>query len=434
VIKLGSVICALVVFPLVSSAQTSGIDPAIARAYFAEIRQLGASDNGQLWGRSIAGPMMFVDAQSRTVIANERDAQGLLREDKGLWIGTLPSDINPANTSQKFGGRLWSMVVWPVSDNRYARARLLLHESFHRIQDSLGIPAFSPANAHMVSADARIMTRLEWRALTEALLNSGAKRKQALADALTFRARRQSLAPGAAEEERKLELNEGLAEYTGLVLSGLPRSALYDRAAVSLGQAENGENLSRSFAYASGPAYGLLLDDAGRGWRKRLLSSADIAEIARVAYAIPAVNAANADKLVDRYAGARMIADERARETKRLARESSLRTKFTSGARLKLPIAGSFSFSFDPNAVLPVKDLGTVYRGARVTDKWGILEVDGDVLFEKRADGAITGVVLSNPVVAGDSIRGDGWKLVLAQGWVVGPGQAPEESTVVEKK
>lgn len=426
-------VAALVITVTPARAQT-GIDVSQARAYFAELSRLDSIDGGKLWGRRVAGPMMFADPASRTIVANQADAQGLLHLENELWVGKLPPEISPANTAQNFGGRIFSMIMWPVTDSRYARGRLLMHESFHRIQDSLGLPAFNPGNAHMVTAESRIWTRLEWRALTEALLHTGTARKQALTDALTFRARRRLSAPAAKDEERQLELNEGLAEYTGLVLSGLPRSALHDRVAVQLAQAESGESFSRSFAYASGPAYGLLLDDTGPAWRKRLTSSSDISDLARSAYGISAVDDKTADKLVHRYLGARMVADERARETKRLAREAELRRMFTSGARLTLPAAGAFSFSFNPNAVNPLQSLGTVYDGARITDSWGVLDAaDGTVLITRDQSGHPTGVIAPNPAIDGDTLKGDGWKLELSPGWAVERG--PDGAfTVVKKK
>src|SRR5258706_5403563 len=272
--------------PFAASPQTRGIDLDQARLYFSEVRHFGEIDGGKLWGRHVDGPMFFVDPQSRLVVANVRDSTGLLHEQNGVWVGTLPLDQSPANTSIIWAGRRWSMVMWPVSDSRYARGRLLMHESFHRIQDDLGLPASDRANNHFGTAEGRIWTRLEWRALVEALLRSGEERRQALTDAMTFRARRESLSSTAADDERALELNEGLAEYTGYALSGLPHAALYDRIAINLAQSEQQDNFARAFAYVSGPAYALLLDATGQPWRKRLNARNAIAEMAEKAYGI----------------------------------------------------------------------------------------------------------------------------------------------------
>jgi hypothetical protein len=405
------------VLPLGASAQSSPIDLDQARAYFTEVRHLGEVDGGRLWGRQINGPILFVDPQTRQVVANMPDSAHTWRERSGTWIGTLSPEQSPANTSIDWAGRRWSMVMWPVADNRYSRARLLMHESFHRIQTDLGLPATDRANAHLGTSDGRIWTRLEWRALTEALLRTGSERKQALTDALAFRARRRALFPTAAEDERQLELNEGLAEYTGYSLSGLPRAALYDRVAVQLAQYEQQDNFARSFAYASGPAYALLLDAAGKPWRKGLTAKSDLTSIVAKAYNISNVNPSSADSRVTRYSAARMIADERAKEARRFATERQLRAKFVDGPTVTIPAASTFNYSFDPNGATPLQNLGTVFESSRVTDDWGVLEVSSGGVLMRRSGDAITSVSLSAPAGDAAPVKGDGWELHLAPGW-----------------
>jgi hypothetical protein len=417
-----------------SGAQTSSIDTSTAQLYFRQLRQLGADDGGRLWGKMVTGPMLFVDPASRSVVANEPDTQGLLHQQGTAWVGMLPKEMSPANTAVDLGGKRWSMVMWPVSDSRYARQRLLMHESFHRIQKDLGIPMSDPSNAHLATVDGRIWTRLEWRALTEALIRSGQARRQALTDALVFRARRRSLAPSAAEDERRLELNEGLAEYTGFVLSGLPRTVLADRVAVQLAQSEQQESFVRSFAYASGPAYGLLLDATGIPWRARLNASSDISAMAARAYGVSSVDPRSAETRIDRYDGTRMIGDERARDARRAENEIRLRARFIDGPALTLTPGHHFSFSFDPNGAIPIPGVGTVYESSRITDDWGVADVAaGGVLFLRTGDGAITGVVLAAPSLADGSVKGDGWRLTLANGWSVAPGVRPGSLVVVRK-
>src|SRR5437867_5533484 len=98
------------------------------------------------------------------------------------------------------------MVMWPLPQDRYARARLMMHECFHRIQESMGLSGANPANSHLDSKDGRAWLRLEWRALTEALIRRGAARQRAVEDALIFRARRRALFPEAEAQEGALEL------------------------------------------------------------------------------------------------------------------------------------------------------------------------------------------------------------------------------------
>jgi hypothetical protein len=314
------------------------------------------------------------------------------------------------------------MVMWPVSDDRYNRGRLLVHESFHRIQSQLGFVTGDLPNAHLATADGRIWTRLEWRALVEALLRTGADRKQALTDALTFRARRQSQFPSAAEEERQLEMNEGLAEYTGYKLSGLPQSALNDRVAARLANAEQQDSYSRSFAYASGPAYGLLLDASGKSWRKNLNKNGNLSALVAKAYGISSIDPTTADSRVARYAAARMMAEERGREADRLAREAKWRAKLVDGATVTVPVGSKFNYSFDPNGATPL-DVGTVYEQSRITDEWGVLAVSKGGVLMNRKNGLITSVAVAAPAADVPPLKGDGWELTLAPGWSLHPGR-----------
>lgn len=405
-----------------AEAQSNTIDLADARLYFAELRQLSDSDGGRLWGRPLAGPTLFAAPGSRTVVANMTDLEGALSEQDGVWVGTLPENQNIANTAIDWAGRRWTMVVWPVSDSRYARRRLLLHESFHRIQGELGLPGDNPANAHLATAEGRIWMRLEWRALTEALLWSGEARTAALRDALTFRARRRLLSPEAAAQENALELNEGLAEYTGYAASGLPSSALHERVAAQLANYEQQDNFARSFAYASGPAYALLLDAGGQQWRRQLSADSDLAAMAMAAYRISGIDPATADSRTERYTAARMIREEHAREAVRAAAVAKYRAQLVDGPVVTLPVDAEFRYSFDPNAATPLNGVGTVFDRARVTDTWGVLEVTSGGVLLRRSGAAITGVVVPAPAGESPPLRGDGWELKLESGWRVAPG------------
>jgi hypothetical protein len=408
---------AMQVVPLFLRAQAPAIDTTLAVQYFHEMRAADSLDRRALWGRTIYGPTLFVDPVSGSIVANAGDRDGVLTREGSLWTGKLPESIPPANTATTLGGTRFTMVMWPLPENRYSRMRLLMHESFHRIQDSLGLPSGNPSNAHMATAGARIWTRLEWRALTEALLREDEARRRAVQDALAIRAMRHKLAASAAEEERQLELNEGLAEYSGFMLSGLPQAVIADRIAVQLGQYEPQESFVRSFAYATGPAYARLLDAANPGWRRKLKSTSSLPMMLADAYRITPTIADSA-AVVARYGARRMISDETAREERRIAREAEIHSKFIGGPTLTLSVGNSFSFSFDPNGVTILSGIGSVYQASRITDEWGSLDVTrGGVLMLRNAQGHITGVVVPAPVIAGDSITGDGWKLTPASGW-----------------
>ncbi len=413
--------------------QTPAIDPQLASRYFAEARELASADAGRLWGQTIASPLLFADPVSRTAVANAADANSVLQKQGDVYVGALPANVTIANTATNWSGTHWTMVRWPLPENRYTRRRLLAHELFHRLQPALGLPAADVANAHLGQGEGRILMRLEWRALAEALIRSGAERRSAIADALMFRARRRELFKRAAIEERQLELNEGLAEYTGFKLSGLPESVLLDRAAVQLSTYESMDNFARSFAYASGPAYGLLLDAAGAPWRSRLNADTDLGELLRAAYRVTPRRPAELDQRIAFYVAERMVREEKARAAQRLAVEQQLRAKLIEGPTLSLPVLSAFSYSFDPNAAIPLEGAGTAYHNVRVTDEWGVLTVDGGGALLLRNERGITGVVVPAPSDAANPTKGNGWTLVLNEGWSISPNSNAGSFTLQKK-
>jgi hypothetical protein len=406
------------------STQDTPIDLALAHQYFAELAAGSARDNAALWGIPLYGPMFFVDPATRFMVANEPDSAGLLTPRDGLFVGTLPPEESPANTAVRWSGKRWTMVMWPVSSDRYQRQRLGFHELFHRIQPDLRMDAANPVNAHLATRGGRIWTRLEWRALAEALIRRGDERAAALEDALAFREYRRVLFPGAADEERALELNEGLSEYTGFRLSGLPDWVLADRAAIELNSRERQESLSRSFAYASGPAYGILLDERGASWRSRLTASSDLGKLVRDAYRVrlPDLTEAALAGRAERYDGGRVMAQETALAERQKAEAARLRARLVDGPTVAFPVGTRFGYSFDPNGVTLLADVGTSYQTAHVTDEWGVLTVtSGGVLMVREGPGIVRVVVPAPPGAASPPVSGEGWRLELAPGWVVRP-------------
>jgi hypothetical protein len=430
-VRTPSFIVALLSVAVTALAQEPAIDLAEAGRAFESAKAASVLDAGRLWGIEMYGPIFLVDPETRSVAADRADPQGDLTARDGVWTGTLPESISPANTAIEWAGLEWTMVLWPPPTIPHARNRLLLHEMFHRVQDEIGLAANNPLNAHLDTRDGRIWMRLEMRALAEALSREGDGRRAAIRDALDFRARRRALFPAAGSDEDALERNEGMAEYTGLVLGGLPPAALAHRAAVGLEQQESRETFSRSFAYATGPAYGVLLDAAERPWRDALVAGATLAELLDAAYATEA-SRVPADGRVAWYNGERVIAIETAREEVRLARDAELRGRFVDGPVLLMEPGSEFSFSFDPNDAVNLEGIGTVYGTTRVVDGWGVLEVEsGGGLFRRNEEGWITGVVVPVPSdPASPPSAGDGWALELAPGWEIVPGDRPGDWAV----
>jgi hypothetical protein len=397
------------------------ISSEMAQKDFAEAEVLCKADAGKLWGVSLCGPMMFVDPGTRSIVANQPDAKGVLTLQNGVYVGLLPKSQNIANTAMEWSGTRWTQMILPLPAVQSARYTLMMHELFHRIQNQLKIPSEREGdNAQLDTPDGRYFLQLEYRALARAIkADTENERKPAIVDALIFRAERYKLFPNAAAEEKALELNEGLAEYTGVRL-GNPMSS--DAMAATLDDLSRQTKVStfvRSFAYATGPSYGLLLDRYAPDWRTRLSAGEGLSEMLgeAVKITLPTDLQQTAEQRALQYDGAALRAAETEREVKRKAMLALYRAKFVDGAILTLPLK-KMNVQFDPRTLQPFGDLGTVYPTIRITDVWGVLQVSNGALLKPDW----SAVVVVAPSDATDSsIKGDGWTLEIKPGWKLTP-------------
>lgn len=377
----------------------------MARRTFDEIRMASEEDGGRLWGTPLYGPMILVDPRTRYAVANVVDGGGVLKADGSLFVGTLPSSVVIANYATEWNGVRWTMVMWDsVAQRSVPRRRLLLHECFHRIQNDLGFPAAPADNPHMDSLDGRYWFLLELRALSAALRDDN--RQAAIADALAFRAKRQTLFPAAAANERALENNEGLAEYTGVALRGTSDEETRLSIARRLDLTDRGDSFVRSFAYSTGPAYGLLLDLAAPDWRHAFKPSDSMAEMLGKSVKVtpPADVAARATA----YGGVKLHAEEEQRAREQNERVAKYRARLVDGPILEIPLDGAH-YGFDPYTVVPLGDLGTVYPKLEVTGLWGKITTDSGARVAPNAK-----------LIFGAEDRS---RLTLNPGWTLKPGR-----------
>ena len=115
------------------------LTPKIARQCFQEAQRLCAQDAGRLWGVSLYGPILFADPKTRAIIASQADREGLLTQQDGVFVGTLPPEETIAGTVKDWAGITWVMLPWPLPKEKRERMHFLTHEMFHRIQPKLGL-------------------------------------------------------------------------------------------------------------------------------------------------------------------------------------------------------------------------------------------------------------------------------------------------------
>lgn len=377
--------------------------PAPGPALKAELTRAWAREGGRTWGRPLSGPTLFVDPATRRAWGTEADAGGKLRPEGPWFTGTLPPETLIANTAVAWSGTRWSMVLLPLPDSPEARGVLLLHESWHRLQPSLGLDVEDRACGHLDGLEGRIWLRLEWRALARALTAQGHARRAWAQAALAFRARRHGALPGAQEAERLLELAEGLAEYTGVRTFGRLETLV-----AQLGR-EAGP-FSRSFAYTSGPAYGLLLDEARPGWTRTVDRNTDLAGL--LSKSLGPASLEEVEARLAELGAAKVRQEEEARAAERQARLAALQRRYAEGPTLTVP--GPFQLQFNPSNTEGLEDGSAYHPTATYVGPWGRLVVTEGSL---RAKDWMAARVIVPVGAASLPVQGPGWTLTLSPGW-----------------
>jgi len=418
---------ALAVSLPLSLATGQQLDTARALSALRDARFACESDAGVLWGRSLCGPIALVDRQTRLVIANDTVGQRHFLRVGDAFVTTLPENQYVANTSFPWGGRTWTMVALPLPRDRFARVGLVMHEVFHREQEALGLRQPDALNNQLDMRPGRTWLRLEYRALAralESLPDQNAARHHA-ESALIFRAERRSIYPGSDSLEATLEIQEGLPEYTGQRLAMRLTGEGPARVAKFVREYETTPTFVRAFAYGTGPAIGVLLDEFDPKWREEVRKNRDIGAL--LAQAIHFQRPRDLDKMARArardYGWDEVDRGEAARDSARAPTMRGYRARLGAGPVVTLlQSRDSLAWSYDPTELVGFDLQSTVYPSGNFSAPWGKLTVDhGGVLVRNDFSWIRIGLP-STPIAAQASeIKGDGWSLALNPGWSLRP-------------
>jgi len=394
------------------------LQPQLADRYFKEATTLCERDAGRLWGVSLCGPMVIFDQATRTRATSQPEPEGPIPRFPGFVDGPVT-----------WGGVRWfsfPLSMLPEKDPDM-RQQVMLHGLFHRIQPELGFMTEDGFNEHLDTLEGRVWMQLEWRALRRAL-ESRSSDRAAIADALAFRRERRARFPGAAENERRDEIREGLASYTGIAAWANSPADARRAAAKELAAGESQASFVGNFEAASGPAYGVLLDDLLPAWRRQVRGTSDLGDLlASATNRPPTTDVAVA---AARYDGATLRTAEEARDRAQQVRVAELRRRFVDGPVLRMP--GTGTGSSDTTGSVGIPEVGTVFfHNFTLAAQWGRLNANDGVL--RSADGSTLFVPVTAPL-EGTTLQGEGWSITLNAGWVVQPATRPGSFTIVREK
>ena len=389
---------------------------------FKDLKEYLYKENGKLWNHQLYGPILLVDKDSRTIFANMPDDKGILKKNGEIYVGILPKEINISNTAYNWNGKRWTMVMLPLPKDYNERLNLLTHELFHRIQPELGFNNLNnKAGNHLDDLNARVFLKLELEALKKALISKNdANRENHIRNALLFRNYRDELYSDEKERENALEINEGLAEYTGSTLSNRNDKQLKEHYIQDINKFYNNKTYVRSFAYVTIPSYGYFMKMKNKNWNKEISVKTNLTDYITKFFNVtiptnPTEFKTIINKIKNNYNFEKIISFETNRANKRKKLISKYETEFVKNPTLTIHFE-NMNISFDPRNIMPFKNLGTIYPNIRITDNWGILTVTNGALLSKNWDK----VIISKPnEITNKIIKGDGWKLELNKGWQV---------------
>lgn len=408
-------ILSLVLLPLASLAQ---IDQQRAEEAFNQAKSLCERDGGKLWKVSLCGPIVIADPATKTIATNQPPPDA-----------PRPPTLGFANSATDWGGARWTSISWPSLKMLHdVQGLLLIHELFHRVQPQLGLLVQDQSSDHLDTPEGRYWMQLEWKALSKAIGSAGRARSAALGDALAFRAARRNRFPAATESERGFEINEGLAQYTATVVAAGSRSDAVESAIAQLANAPAEVTFVRQFAYPTGVAYGILLDEYAPGWTHRIKSSDDLGKLIEPFATAANRQARDAEAAASSYGGPEIRERETRREAEHKARLAELRRRFVEGPILILPRGRGSSFASAGITIIPGE--GTVYMTYRTKGDWGTLEASAVLVDMDR--GRL--IVPAPATVDGKMLKGEGWTLEIAEGWVARPGPRSGDFQLVREQ
>jgi len=373
---LATILCAAIS----SCSQNTSNQMEKAASCFENLKKVSDADNGKLWGKTLYGPTMFADVQTRNLVANQQNKENSLEQKGDLFFGQLPEDIIIANTLINYCGENWTCVIWDSNRDLLTSTQILIHESWHRIQDEIGLPAYGSSNQHLDETEGELLLKLELTILKSLLQDDSKNLAEGLHDAMTVRKYRQNMFPN--NNENQFECHEGMAEYTAFKLLPLDNEKTRkDMVAVAIMKGLDNNGFSNSFAYLTGPAYGLFLDELVPDWRDSICVGKTLPDMISTIVPIPdTIDSEEIETITARYNATEYLNKERTRLEARDKGDAALRARFDDSKWLLIPNDG-ITFGFNPGERLVVYDtIGVIYNTMQLSGEFGTIMVENGII------------------------------------------------------
>lgn len=336
-----------------------------------EAKALLKKDNGKLWGHQIWNDSLIVIDYDKTIYSLVKLPYSKSKNDTLHYKIMEPNSLVFVNTTQKYQGKEYATVL---SNYLNDKSSTIIHELFHLLQHKFG-QLNGNAIDYLDETDARILLRLEFQALKNALTaiienKEVVQVKKFLKDAVVFRKKRQKKYLKYLNDELEIETLEGLANYTGFVLSTYENK--YKKAIDEIEERERAKTYTRPFPYATGPAYGLIFDYLKIDWKKGIDKVYNFAEIYENCVLKSKLKVSN--KRLTLAQKRNNFTKINQQEKQREEEQNKLVTYYTNllikKPTLKVVISDfdNYGRTFNMNGTITLKGVGTVYSSIKGRD------------------------------------------------------------------
>jgi hypothetical protein len=135
------------------------------------------------------------------------------------------------------------------------------------------------------------------------------------------------------------------------------------------------------------------------------------------------------DLFRNQYGYEKILKEEMQRDEQIKKVLSAYKTMFIDSPHVELPLI-KMNMSFDYTKMIALENYGTVYPSIRITDNWGILEVEKGAMINSSWQKIHVGYPKE---ISGNRIKGDGWKLQLNDDYTLQK-EAGSDNFIVKKK
>ncbi|MFD2567057.1 hypothetical protein [Pseudotenacibaculum haliotis] len=336
-----------------------------------EAKALLKEDNGKLWGHKIWSDNLIVIDYDKIIYSLVKLSDSKSDNDTLYYKTMEPNTLVFVNTTQKYQDKEYATVLRNYLKDK---SSTIIHELFHLLHHK-----FRKLNGNSIDyldeTDARILLRLEFQALKNALTTIIENKdvdevKTFLKDAVVFRKKRQKKYSKYLNDEVEIETLEGLANYTGFVLSSYENK--YKKAIDEIEERERAKTYTRPFPYATGPAYGLIFDYLKIDWKKGLDQVYNFAKIYENSVLNSKLNVSKKRLVLAQRRNnfTEIYEQEKQREeeqNKLIAYYTNLLIKEPT---LKVPVSDfdNYGRTYNMNGTMTLRGVGTVYSSIKGRD------------------------------------------------------------------